>query len=121
MFRSDRPTNMSIRSANDTVMNRAPSSPPPPRGGDNRFAAAGRPVKQRAAAERFAVELAQLGVAHRGEEGGLEPLLDLVQAGHVGQGQSGVLRVIHAALVEAGRDRSRLADEHRRHYVTQLV
>ena len=27
MFRSERPTNMSIRSANDTVMNRAPSSP----------------------------------------------------------------------------------------------
>ena len=27
MLRSDRPTNMSIRSANDTVMNRAPSSP----------------------------------------------------------------------------------------------
>ena len=27
MFRSERPTNMSIRSANDTVMKRAPSSP----------------------------------------------------------------------------------------------
>ena len=61
--------------------------------GDERLAAAGRPVQQQAAAQALAVQLAQLRVAHRGQERGLEPLLDLVHPGHVGQLEGGALGV----------------------------
>ena len=81
-LRSELPTHMSSTSVIDSEMNAAPISPAT-RPGQERLAAAGRPVEQQAAAQALAVQRAQLGVAQRAEEGDLEPLLDLLHAADV--------------------------------------
>ena len=52
-----------------------------------------RTVQDQAAAQALAVEPAQLGIAHRGQEGGLEPVLDLDHAADVGQADIGPLHL----------------------------
>jgi hypothetical protein len=52
---------------------------------EERLAAARRAVQQQAAAQRLAVVGAQLGVAQRGEERGVQARLDLLGAADVGQ------------------------------------
>ncbi len=94
------------------------------RAGDERLAAARRPVEQQPAAQRLAVEPAQLRVAHRGQEGRLQALLHLGHPGHVGERQAGLLRVVGVRFVDARRGGILglpAADEHRGQHVAQLV
>ncbi|ALO08374.1 hypothetical protein AQF52_2780 [Streptomyces venezuelae] len=53
--------------------------------GDEGLAAAGRAVQEQTAAQRLAVQPAQFGIAHGGEEGGLQAVLDLLHAADVGE------------------------------------
>jgi len=83
-----------------------------------RLAATRRSVEEQPAAQALAIGLAQLGMAHRAEEGELEALLDLLHAADVRKTQRGPLEI------EGGVDRQVLAlgrDEHRRHSVTEVV
>ena len=60
---------------------------------DEGLAAAGRPVEQHPAAQALAVEPPQLRVAHRSEERGGQPFLDLGHPADVGQRDPGLLDV----------------------------
>ncbi|GAA2469163.1 hypothetical protein GCM10010273_65740 [Streptomyces lavendulocolor] len=93
MWRSEVPIHMPSTSSTDTDRKRGAEFPGD-RTGDERLAAAGRPVQQETAAQAPAVQLAQFGVAQRGEEGGLEAVLDVLHAADVGQTDpSGLLHV----------------------------
>ncbi len=77
--------------------------------GDERLAAARRPVEQQAAAQALAVQPAQLGVAHRHQERALEPLLDLLHTGDVSQPDARLLDLAGCCCVPVVG-----VDEHRR-------
>ena len=68
--------------------------------GEERLAAAGRAVEQQAAAQRLAVVGAQLGVAQRREERGVQARLDLLQAADVGERDPRALRLDQALGVQ---------------------
>ena len=70
-----------------------------------------RTVQEQAAAQALAVESAQFGVAHRRQEGGLEPVLDLGHTPDVGQAYTGPLHLpVGRVTVAVGPDRARLAE-----------
>jgi len=85
--------------------------------GQERLAAAGRSVEQQPAAQALAVEPAQLRVAHRGQEGRLEPLLHLGHPADVGQAEPAHLDVVgrHAGLLGLA------VGEHRRHELAEVL
>ena len=68
--------------------------------GQERLAAAGRPVHQQAAAERAAEQPPHLRVAQRGQEGGGQPALDRRHAADVGQGGPRLLDLAEDPLVQ---------------------
>ncbi len=70
--------------------------------GEERLAAAGRAVEQQPAAQRLAVVGAQLGVAQRREEGGVQARLDLVEPADVGERDLRALGLDQALGVELG-------------------
>ena len=72
------------------------------RAGEERLAAAGRAVEQQAAAQRLAVVGAQLGVAQRRQERGVQARLDLLEAADVVERDPRALRLDQALGVELG-------------------
>ena len=108
--RSDSPSHMSSTSLRPSEKN-ARAELAGDRAREERLAAAGRAVQQQAAAQRLAVVRAQLGVAQRREEGGVQARLDLLQAADVGERDPravGLDQALGVQLREAFGDRDRL-------------
>ncbi len=82
--------------------------------GDERLAAARRPVQQQAAAQALVVQPPQLRVAQRGQERGLQAGLDLGHPGHVGELEAGPLGVV-------GRPSSAVSDLSRARRLAVMV
>ena len=77
--------------------------------GDEGLSRPRRTVQEQAAAQALAVEPAQFGIAHRRQEGGLEPVLDLGHSPDVGQAHTGPFH-LPVRRVAAGPDRARFGE-----------
>ena len=79
--------------------------------GDEGLARPRRAVQEQAAAQALAVEPAQLGIAHRGQERRLQPVLDLSHAADVGQADAGPLHLpVRGGAGVVGLDRTGLGE-----------